>query len=400
MKSPFLSQVFAVLVLGTLIGCKSDRSRPAPAKSAPSPVSTRSASSDAKRTWRTWDTSELIIDSHVHVVPTRTGLETALAVFDRAGIGQFAVKSAGFVGSPKYRATLAMSQVVGDRMRAFSNIDWRGVNAPDFGQRQAALLRKAKADGMVGIKIFKALGLGILDAKGKLLPIDAPRLDPIFETCGEQGLIVAWHVADPVAFFEPVTPENERYEELKMAPDWSFYGDQYPSHDELLAARDRVIKRHPKTIFLLIHLANYPENLDYVDKLLDENNNVYVDTSARVPEFGRHPPERVRSFFIKHQDRILFGSDFISGANGSMQLGSVSESEPTAKDADTFFERHWRYFETKQRNMEHPTPSQGNWKVHGIGLPKDVLQKLYVTNAKKLIFSGRRPVPYHATNDR
>lgn len=322
------------------------------------------------------------------------GLGRAIEVFDQVGIGQFAVKSAGAVGSPKYQATLAMSKAMGDRMRAFANINWAEVNDPDFATRQAALLEQAKRDGIVGIKIFKALGLAVRDSQGKLIKVDDPKLAPIFDACGKLGLIVAWHVADPVAFFEPVTPSNERYEELKMAPDWSFHGKDYPSHDELIEARDRVLKRHPDTVFLLIHLANYPEKIDYVDKLLDANPNVYVDTSARVPEFGRQPAEKVRAFFIKHQDRILFGSDFISGPDGAMQLGSVSEREPGVRDAVVFYERHWQYFETNEAQIAHPTPSQGKWKVDGIGLPVEVLRKFYVTNAKELIFSGRRPRVY------
>lgn len=358
----------------------------APAASAPAP--------SAKTSWRRWDPNEPIVDSHVHVVPTKTGLLTALEVFDKVGIGQFAVKSAGYVGSPKYQATRTMADALGDRVRAFANIDWRGVNEPDFAKRQVALLEQAKRDGMVGIKIFKALGLAVRDEKGKLLPPDAPRLAPIFDACGKLGLIVAWHVADPVAFFEPVTPDNERYDELKEAPDWSFHGKDYPSHDELLAARDRVLKRHPDTVFLLIHLANHPENVDYVDRLLDENPNVYVDTSARVPEFGRHPAAKMRAFFVEHQDRILFGSDFICGPHGEMQLGSVSEKEPRLHDAVVFYERHFRYFETDEAQIDHPTPIQGRWKVDAIGLPPDVLRKLYVTNAQKLIFSGKQPSPY------
>jgi predicted TIM-barrel fold metal-dependent hydrolase len=395
--------VVCVTLTAASIGCRTDNSarstRPVtsagPVDSSPPVASSApAAASSSPAAWRTWDPKTPIIDSHVHIIPTKAGLSRALEVFDQVGVGQFAVKSAGYVGSPKYEATLAMSHAVGDRMRAFANIDWRGVNDPNFAKKQVKLLEQAKRDGIVGIKIFKALGLAVRDKKGKLIPIDAPRLRPIFDACGRLGLIVAWHVADPVAFFKPVTPDNERYDELKMAPDWSFYGKDYPSHDALLAARDRVIRRHPKTVFLLIHLANYPESIDFVSKLLDANPNVYVDTSARVPEIGRHDADKVRAFFIKHQDRIMFGSDFIAGPTGSMQLGSVSEHEPTVADALTFYERHWRFFETTERQIAHPTPSQGRWKVDAIGLPMDVLRKLYVTNAQSLIFSGQPPVPY------
>jgi predicted TIM-barrel fold metal-dependent hydrolase len=324
-----------------------------------------------------------------------TALARALDVFKRTGIGRFAVKSAGSVGSPRYVATLAMQEILGDRMRSFANIDWRGVDDPDFAAVQVAMLEQAKKDGVVGIKVFKALGLGVRTADGRLLSAEDPRLDPIFEACGRLGLIFAWHIADPVAFFKAPTPDNERYDELKIAKSWSFHGEDFPSFDALMQSQERRIARHPDTTFLLIHLGNNAEDLDYVDRLLSTYKNVLVDTSARVPEFGRHPAEKVRDFFIKHQDRILFGSDWIVDGDGSMQLGSVwhvPDQVPGVPEAVEFFDRHWRYFETKDRQIDHPTPIQGRWKVDAIGLPVDVLRKLYVTNAEKLIWKGILPV--------
>jgi len=341
----------------------------------------------------TWHLGEPVIDSHVHIYPNMFGLSRALEVFDRAGVGRFVVKSGGVVGTPKYQATLAMQRVLGDRMRVFANLDWEGVDAPDWVDRQIAALEQMRKDGVVGIKIFKNLGLGVRTKDGQLLKVDDPRLAPIFDACARKGLIVAWHVADPVAFFQPPTPDNERYEELQIAKHWSFYGQDYPSFQELIDAMVRVIERHPKTTFLLIHMGCYAENLDFVDRLLTDHPNVYTDTSARVPEIGRHDPERVRALFIKHQDRILFGSDFVSDGDGSMQLGSVwhvKGAEPGLEDAIEFYTRHWRYFETNDRQIDHPTPIQGRWKVDAIGLPPDVLRKFYITNAERLLF-GPRP---------
>lgn len=380
--------LFLTVVLFVASGCERDDAT-APTSSPSGPGTPAKAP--------VWHLGRPVIDSHVHLFPTMFGLQKALDVFDRAGIGRFAVKSGGTPGQVKYRATMAMQKVLGDRMRVFSNIRWKGAGDPGFVDRQIKLLEQAREDGVVGIKIFKALGLSVTTADGTLMKVDDPVLAPLFEACGRLGLIVAWHTADPVAFFEPVSPQNERYAELKIASSWSFHGDEFPSHDELLAARDRVIERHPGTVFLLIHLANYPEDVDYVDKLLDTHPNVYVDVSARVPEFGRHPADRMRAFFIRHQDRILFGSDFIADGDGSMQLGSVwhvTGQDPDVGDAVVFFERHWRYFETSEQQMDHPTPIQGNWKVDGIDLPDDVLEKFYVTNAEKLIFSGVKPKPY------
>ncbi|HOI08960.1 MAG TPA: amidohydrolase family protein [Myxococcota bacterium] len=364
-------------VAACVAGCRSD---------APDPAGPTASSAAAEPAWHL---GRPVIDSHVHLSPNMQALARALEVFDRVGIDRFVVKSAGSVGSPRYQATLAMQRVLGDRMRAFANIDWQGIDDPRWTQRQVAALERAKADGILGVKVFKALGLGVRTADGKLLSIDDPRLDAIFDACGRLGLIFAWHVADPRAFFQPVTPDNERYDELKIAEDWSFHGKDFPSFDELMAAQERRIRKHPGTTFLLIHLGNDAEDLDNVDHLLTTYPNVFVDTSARVPEFGRHPADRVRAFFVKHQDRILFGSDFIVDFDGRMQLGSVwhvPDQQPGVDDAVEFFVRHWRYFETDGKQIDHPTPIQGRWKVDAIALPPDVLHKLYVANAERLLF--------------
>jgi predicted TIM-barrel fold metal-dependent hydrolase len=343
----------------------------------------------------TWHLGRPVIDSHAHVAPNLPSLARALEVFDKVGIGRFVVKSGGPVGSPRYQATMAMQKVLGDRMRVFVNLDWQGAGTPGWVDQEVRALEQARKDGAVGVKIFKNLGLQVRGTDGKLMTPDDPQLDPIFEACGRLGLIMAWHVADPVAFFKPVTPDNERYEELQVAKAWSFYGPEYPSFDTLMAAQEKRIARHPKTTFLLIHMGNNAEDLGYVDRLLSTYPNVYTDTSARIPEFGRHPAAQVRAFFIRNQDRILFGSDFIVDGTGSMQLGSVSHHEPDIDDAVEFFTRHWRYFETDATQIDHPTPIQGNWKVDAAHLPPDVLTKLYVTNAERLIWSiplpGTRP---------
>jgi predicted TIM-barrel fold metal-dependent hydrolase len=325
------------------------------------------------------------VDSHVHLSPDPASVERALKIFERNGITRFCAKSAGFPPTQRFKAHMELQQRLGDRYAFFSNIDWQGVDDPAFGEREAKRLAAAVRYGARGVKIFKNLGLGTRTADGKLLAVDDPRLVPIFETAADLGAIVAVHTADPKAFFRAPTPDNERYLELLFAPSWGFYGKDFPSFDELIQARDRLIARHPRTTFLLIHLGCVPEDLDYVDKLLDAHPNVYVDTSARVPEFGRRPAERVRAFFVKHQDRILFGSDIVISAD-DLQLGSLSIWPDDDLDADRFYRAHREYFETDHAQIDSPTPIQGSWQVDGIALPPEVLKKLYVTNAEKLIW--------------
>jgi predicted TIM-barrel fold metal-dependent hydrolase len=330
-----------------------------------------------------------IIDSHVHISPVPEAANLALRVFAQVGIVKFAVKSAGVPGEARFDATRELAALMGEKMAFFSNLDFDGLDASGWAEREAERMAYAMRQGASGIKIFKNLGLGERTKDGKLLRIDDPRLEPIWRRAGELGAIVAWHVADPVAFFKKPDETNERWDELKLAPDWSFYGGDFPSFDELLDEHDKVVASHPKTTFLAIHMGHNAEDLKRVARTLDRYPNWYVDTSARIGEFGRHPREEVRAFFTKYQDRILFGSDFIATAKG-MQLGSVRPTPPTFEDAVKFYADHRRYFETADRQIDHPTPIQGRWKVDAIDLPEPVLRKLYYDNADRLIFAPRR----------
>jgi predicted TIM-barrel fold metal-dependent hydrolase len=265
-----------------------------------------------------------------------------------------------------------------DRFVIFANLDWQGpgrqddpatwaVNQPGFGRQMAQALVLASEQGVSGLKIFKEFGLTYKNADGSLIKIDDQRFDPIWEACGRLGLPVLIHTADPLAFFEPIDETNERWEELRRHPDWSVYGEQFPKHAELLEALLRVVKRHPQTTFIAAHLMNNAENLSAVGAWLDECPNLYVDTTSRINELGRQP-YTAREFFVKHADRVLFGSD---------------GPRPAARLLP-----QWRFFETRDEYFpyaENPFPPQGLWNIHGIGLPDDVLRKLYHENAAKII---------------
>lgn len=265
-----------------------------------------------------------------------------------------------------------------NRFLIYANIDWQGngdpdkpetwdCQRPDFGRRMALALADVKQKGASGLKIFKQFGLGYKDADGSLLKIDDPRWDPIWQACGELGLPVIMHTADPAAFFDPIDETNERWEELHRHPDWHFPPDKYPSRQSLLDARNRVIAKHPQTKFIGAHFANNSEDLATVEKWLEEYPNLYIEPASRISELGRQPYTS-RAFILKHADRILFGTD---GPWPELRL--------------TYY---WRFLETYDENIpysEKPFPPQGFWRIYGIGLPDDVLKKIYYENACKLI---------------
>ncbi len=332
-----------------------------------------------------------VIDSHTLIAPIDESIDTALALFKRVGVVKFCNKNGGHLGSRGFAATLQVKHRLKEQFEFFANVSWNRVAESGWGENEADRFEREVGFGAKGIKFFKAMGLAARDANQKLIPINDARFDPIMDRAAKLNVVVAIHVGDPKAFFEPPTPDNERYDELKLAPDWSFYGEDYPPLMDLWKQTERLVSRHPATTFLFIHLG-LSEDLDYMEKLLDAHPNVFVDTSARVPEFGRHPVDKVRAFFLKFQDRILFGTD-LSISPDHWQLGSVSETPVGIEDAVKFYQAHFRFFETDLKNIDHPTPIQGRWKVNAIHLPNDVLHKLYYANAEKLIFARKVTVP-------
>jgi predicted TIM-barrel fold metal-dependent hydrolase len=285
---------------------------------------------------------------------------------------------------------LAAAATTKGRMVVFANVDFpRAVRLhKDYGVFLAQQLEEAKRLGAVGLKIPKALGLGYPTPDGQHpLPVDDPGLDPLFDKAGELGMPIAIHTGDPKAFWQPPTPDNERYAELSAHPGWSFYGvDVLPSWQALYDAFERRVARHPKTTFIGVHFGNAPEDPVLVARMLDQHPNLVIDTAARVPEIGRQPADKMRAFFTKYQDRILLGTDTgISSTQDEMMYGSNGADPPTVADEQRFFTATWRYFETNDRQFEHPTPIQGNWKIDGLGLPESILRKLYYDNAAKLL---------------
>jgi predicted TIM-barrel fold metal-dependent hydrolase len=318
------------------------------------------------------------IDAHVHVHPD--AVADLASIMEANNLSQ--VVNLGILemlGIPFEGGMRVFRRALGQRLVYFSTPDF-GDNAPGFGQRMANELARKVEAGAAGLEIFKELGLRHKDASGNLIPVDDPRLDPLWAMAGELGVPVLIHTADPVAFFQPLDPGNERWEDLQLRPEWYFGGPEFPDHDDLLAQRDRVVERHPETTFIGAHLGNYPENLDYVAACLERYPNFYVDTSARINEFGRHPAAEVRAFFVEYQDRVLLGTDLVLGWD---------VFEPEAEDLayfERFYATHRRFFETDEPQIDHPFfPIQGRWQVDAINLPDEVLDKLYVRNAQRLI---------------
>jgi len=256
-----------------------------------------------------------------------------------------------------------------ERFRVYGGVAWEkwAEHGDRFGEWAAVRLRQQAAHGAQGLKIWKPLGLQVRDQHGKLVAVDDPRLDPVWATAGELKLPVTIHIADPVAFFDPVDNHNERWEELHANPDWQFPGPPFPSFMTILNDFANLVARHTQTTFVGAHVGCYAENLEWVGQLLDRCPNFFVDISERIGELGRQP-YAARRFFLKYADRILFGTD-----------------RPVEEN---IYPVYYRFLETDDEYFSYGNeepPRQGRWKIYGMYLPDDVLQKVYFKNAERVI---------------
>jgi predicted TIM-barrel fold metal-dependent hydrolase len=260
------------------------------------------------------------------------------------------------------------------RFAAFTMADFAQWDDPvllrddSFADRCIGHLEEDMAKGACGLKVTKELGLRFRDRDGAMLPVDDKRLFPVWRRAGELGIPVLIHVSDPIAFFLPFDAENEHYLTLREFPGWSFQSSHF-SKWELLEQRNRMIAAHPDTTFLLPHMANLPEDLASVGRLLDQFPNVVIDFSARIDELGRQP-YTARDFFIHYQDRVLFGLDM-----------------PVSPEA---YRCYYRFLETRDEYFDYPDyigrfGVYTRWKLYGLHLPDEVLAKLYYKNAQRVI---------------
>lgn len=346
-----------------------------------------------------------VIDFHAHL--SLDGLDRIRQIQADNGIALMINLSGGSGrhGGQQWQIAKMLADQLPGRIVNFETPNWRGCCTPQWAEREAAALETSVQQyGFGGLKIAKGLGLGHTDENDQLVAVDDLRIAPLWDKAGQLGVPVCIHVADPRAFWWPLTPQNERWDELGVHPYWA-YGVvpkevfqqfppdaqelvlqrvQVPSWPAMLQAAERLYRRHPRTVFVAVHFGNAAEDLDYVDGLLARNQNVFIDIAARVGEFGRHPADKVRAFFEKWQDRIVFGTDIGIGGDYLM-LGSNGAVEPQLPDVKPFYDAHWRYLETKQPHIDHPSPIQGRWKVDAVGLAPAVLDKIYAGNAKRLL---------------
>ena len=281
---------------------------------------------------------------------------------DRIGM-QVMVNLSGSRGEEFVKGQRNLAGRYPGRFVVFANLDFAGIEQPGWGERAAEQLAKDVAAGARGLKIFKNLGMTVVDASGKRVPVDDPRIDPVWTKCGELGIPVLIHTAEPSSFFEPQDVHNERWLELKQFPQRARPPDKFPPFEQLLTEQHHMFEKHPKTKFIDAHLGWLGGDLTRLGKLFDRLPNVYTEIGAVLAELGRQP-RAARAWFEKYQDRVMFGKDTWA--------------------ADEYLV-YFRVLETDDEYFDYYRKRHAFWKMYGLALPDEILKKIYYKNALKVI---------------
>lgn len=329
------------------------------------------------------------IDIHFHGEFLRSAEEyrKLIALMDQVGLAMIVNLDVG--SGKEFDRNMELNAPYRDRIIPFARLNWDGVNEPGWSEKMVKELERCFHLGAQGLKISKELGLGIKNKDGSYIQTDDPRLDPIWALCAKYNRPVVHHVSDQIGRFLPIGPANERYEAGLWRDDTkgNYYGTGHPSFDEIDAHREKMVAKHPKTIFILAHIGMLGFDLKRVGALLDRYPNAMVDVSAAIQEVGRQP-RAARKFFLVYQDRVFFGTDGVPDR---------------WDDAEGFWRPHFRFFETEDEYFDHPAqmlsplgaPLHGRWKIYGVGLPDDVLRKIYYENALRYLPAQRAAMEKH-----
>ena len=273
------------------------------------------------------------------------------------------VNLSGGSGESLKEKVLNIEKSFPNRFAVFANVDFEGVGTLDWGVKAAEQLEKDVKNGAKGLKIFKSLGLRYKDINGNRVAIDDVRLDPIWAKCGELGIPVLIHAADPKSFWDAMDSSNERWLELKTRPRRKRSATDPAPWEQIIQEQHNVFKKHPKTNFINAHMGWYANNLSKLGELMDDMPNMYVGIAAVIAELGRQP-QNARAFFETYQDRILFGKD-----------SWKPEEFPT----------YFRVLESNDEYFPYYKKYHAFWSMYGLNLPDDILKKVYYKNALKLV---------------
>ncbi len=304
------------------------------------------------------------IDVHSHQRPNMTPEQVDKLVADMDGINlRILVNLSGGSGERLKRNIATLKERYPKRFAVFANVDFQGIDDPGWSARAVAALEADVKNGAQGLKIFKNLGMDLKDSKGQRVRTDDPRIDPVWAACGRLGIPVLIHTGEPASFFDAIDKNNERWLELKQFPNRARPSDRYPSWATVMGEQHNVFAKHPKTTFINAHLGWMGGNLGELGRLMDRLPNMHTEIGAVLAELGRQP-RFAREWFIKYQDRVMFGKDIW---------------EPSE------YHYFFRVLETADEYFDYYRRRHAFWKMYGLDLPADVLKKVYYKNALRAV---------------
>lgn len=305
-----------------------------------------------------------VIDVHNHQSLTPEPARLAQIVKDMEALNLYAmVNLSGRSGKDLAEGVKNTKGKYPTKFIVFANINFDGIDEPGYSEKAVAQLVEDHKNGAQGVKIFKSFGLTVKDSKGNRVPVDDPRLEGVWNKCGELGIPVLIHTAEPATFFDPPDKYNERWLELKQFPDRARPPERYPTFEQLITEQENLFRKHPKTNFINAHLGWFGGDLVRLGKQLDRFPNVTTEIGAVIAELGRQP-RFAREWFIKYQDRVLFGKD----------IWQPSE-----------YHVYFRVLETSDEYFDYYRKRHAFWKMYGLNLPDEVLKKLYYKNALRIV---------------
>jgi len=301
------------------------------------------------------------VHNHQNSMPTMN-LKTLTDEMDKMNMAVM-VNLSGQSGNSIVQSVKNIKDHYPKRFIVFANVDFDRVGDAGWGEKAAAQLETDVKNGANGLKIFKNLGISQKDVNGNRIPVDDPRLDPVWKKAGELKIPVLIHTADPKPFWDPMDEKNERWLELATRPGRKRTGTDTTSWQQLIDEQHHMFKKHPNTTFIDAHFGWYANNLEKLGQLLDEMKNINIEFGAIIAELGRQP-RAAKKFFEKYQDRILFGKD------------SWVPDE---------YKTYFRVLETEDEYFPYHKKYHAFWAMYGMGLSDAVLKKIYYKNALRII---------------
>lgn len=283
----------------------------------------------------------------------------------------------------RWRAMVSLKEKHPDRFFLCTTFDPESIDEPRFAEDVIAGISQDIRHGACMVKVWKDIGLDLRDASGTLVMIDDPRFRPIWEFLADDGVPVLAHIAEPRAAWLPLDRTSPHYAYYSSHPQYHLYRDPAaPAWERLIEARDRWIEQNPRLTIIGAHFGSNEHDVALVAERLERYPNYHVDTAERFGDLITQECERVRAFFMRFHDRILYGTDVILDRPADAVAPRAQERE--LESYEELLRTHWQYLASAE-SITIADKLLEPRQVQGLNLPPPVLQDVYANNARRLL---------------